>query len=111
MAGHYFLEGIEEGGGRDGYVCLLREVGTLGEDVTELLKNGLSKEAYMELTDDVRNKLSFDAEDFGMPVSQIGSPTVEHILQTFAYLYSRIGVEEVAKADAERFKSLHTGKE
>ena len=97
VLGHYFLETLsEEGGSAKGYVCLLREVATLPKIVAEKLGKGLDSESYKEICQFRSDSfgLIFEADNLAMPVVQIGSPTMEHILQSFGSLFGRIGVED-----------------
>jgi hypothetical protein len=97
VLGHYFLETLSgEASGAQGYVCLLREVATLPKRVAEKLGKGLDSESYKEICGDSSRSLGlvFEADNLAMPVVQIGSPTMEHILQSFGSLFGRIGVED-----------------
>lgn len=97
VLGHYFLETLsEKASGAQGYVCLLREVATLPKSVAERLGKGLDSESYKEICGDSFPSpgLVFEADSLAMPVVQIGSPTMEHILQSFGSLFGRIGVED-----------------
>ncbi len=97
VLGHYLLERIAtedlEG---TGYVCLLREVVTLPRNVAERIGKGLDKPTYESLCDATLTGqgLQIGAEDLAMPVIEIGSPTIEHILQSFSNLFGRIGVAD-----------------
>lgn len=97
VLGHYFLETLsEEESGAQGYVCLLREVATLPKSVAEKLGKGLDSESYKEICGDSspNHGLVFEGDNLAMPVVQIGSPTLEHLLQSFGNLFGRIGVED-----------------
>ncbi|EIE50584.1 hypothetical protein C357_12921 [Citreicella sp. 357] len=97
VMGHYLLETIDfESGRAEGYVCLLREVSTLPRLLAEKLGEGLDHSTYTALCKD----LEFDADlvirrdDLAMPIVEIGSPTIEHILQSFSNLFGRIGIAD-----------------
>ncbi|WP_132311063.1 hypothetical protein [Martelella mediterranea] len=98
VLGHYFLEKIseEEDGSATGYVCLLREVITLPRSVAERLGRGLDQGTYQSICagEVFENGLCIQKNDLAMPVVEIGSPTIEHILQSFAQLFGRIGVAD-----------------
>lgn len=97
VLGHYLLERIAEEDSRGtGYVCLLREVVTLPRDVAEKIGKGLDNVTYEGLcgTNVTGQGLKIGADDLAMPVIEIGSPTIEHILQSFSNLFGRIGVAE-----------------
>ncbi len=97
VLGYYLLEEIwpdeEE---NIGYVCLLREVTTLLRSVAKELGRGLSSTKYEELCSETKNStgLSIAQGELAMPVSLIGSPTIEHVLQLFSNLFGRIGVAD-----------------
>lgn len=99
VLGHYFLEKIAEGDDTaKGYVCLLREVVTLPRSIAERIGKGLDRNTYKDLCvgDTVSNGLTIGQDDLSMPIIEIGSPTIEHILQSFAQLFGRIGVADPA---------------
>ncbi|ARK80125.1 hypothetical protein BOC40_06590 [Burkholderia pseudomallei] len=47
-----------------------------------------------------------DADDYALPVAKLASPWIEHLMQNFALLFSRIGVRDNDLADIR--KSLQT---
>ncbi|WP_143540356.1 hypothetical protein [Rhizobium chutanense] len=95
VTGFYFLERLAELDPPSGYVCLLREVTTIPQAIAEELANGLTKAAWKERYErGGTGCLKFDADDFGMPISQIASPTIEHLMQCFSNLFGRIGLPD-----------------
>ncbi|MBW4975464.1 hypothetical protein KZZ08_17670 [Roseovarius mucosus] len=97
VLGHYLLERIVDGDPEStGYVCLLREVVTLPRNVAEKIGKGLDKPTYESLcgTGLTDQGLMIGADDMAVPVIEIGSPTIEHILQSFSNLFGRIGVAD-----------------
>ncbi len=96
--GHYFLERISiESDSPEGYVVLLREVASISRDVSDKIGSGLEKERYEELckaSDRNDFGLSIPWDSIAMPIVEIGSPTIEHVLQTFSNLFSRIGITD-----------------
>ncbi|AJC80572.1 hypothetical protein IE4803_CH03405 [Rhizobium etli bv. phaseoli str. IE4803] len=95
VTGFYFLERLEEPAPPSGYVCLLREVTTIPQTIAEELANGLTKAAWKERYEhDGKGCLKFDPADFGMPISQLASPTIEHLMQCFSNLFGRIGLPD-----------------
>lgn len=97
VLGHYFLETIsEKNENATGYVCLLREVMTLSRKVAEKIGKGLDHWTYSSICsgESSESGLSVGQDDLAMPVVEIGSPTIEHILQSFAQLFGRIGVAD-----------------
>lgn len=97
VLGHYLLERIATEDSHDtGYVCLLREVVTLPRNVAERIGKGVDKATYEGLCGEsmAGQGLMIGADDLAMPVVEIGSPTIEHILQSFSNLFGRIGVAD-----------------
>ncbi len=97
VLGHYLFEEIwPEDGKKSGYVCLLREVATLPRNVAEELGRGLSCDRYQELCSQLKAStgLSIAREELAMPISLVGSPTIEHVLQAFSNLFGRIGIAD-----------------
>ena len=97
VLGHYFLEHLSEDDDKSlGYVCLLREVMTLPRSVAERIGKGLDRATYCKTcADDVFGLgLNIGTDDLSMPIVEIGSPTIEHILQSFSQLFARIGVAD-----------------
>jgi hypothetical protein len=95
VLGYYFLERLSPSSKLDGFVCLLREVCSLPREVAEELANGLSKERWDSIPLPVRqNNLDFSVEDFAAPLFQLGSPSIEHLMQVYANLFGRIGISD-----------------
>lgn len=95
LSGHYFLPRAASGGADSGFVILLREVQNLPREIAIAIARGLDKDeaaAFGSIP-----SLSFSIENFAMPVGQLTSPAVEHVLQTFASLFGRIGLEDHEK--------------
>lgn len=97
MLGYYFFETLNiEDSNAQGYVCLLREVNTLPKYLIKELGRGISNERYKELCKHPSSSLGLQvrADDMAMPVIQVSSPTIEHILQSFSQLFGRIGLPD-----------------
>ena len=64
--------------------------------VAEKLGKGLDHGTYCSVCDgfETQSGLVIGHDDLAMPVIEIGSPTIEHILQSFSQLFGRIGVED-----------------
>lgn len=106
LSGYYFLERLRPGNELEGHVCLLREVTSLSKEVAEGLIKGLSKHQWEEIIRvGVAQNLDFSNEDFACPISQIGSPYVEHLMQSFSNLFIRIGVSDPDADDIETIVS------
>jgi hypothetical protein len=95
LAGYYFLPRLEAKSEDTGFVVLLREVSHLPRELARLIANGLdatnatflSQRHWLAYTD-------FTLSDFAMPVGELTSPQVEHLLQTFSHLFGRIGLPD-----------------
>ena len=96
VPGHYLLERLFlDDNDPSGYVCMLREVTTLPRIIAAELGRGLSQATYESLcASGAPSPLSFLHNDLAMPVVEIGSPTIEHILQSFTNLFGRIGIAD-----------------
>jgi hypothetical protein len=96
---YYFLSSIDpQDEERAGYVVLLREVQTLTPALSHAVVCGLDSVKYERIcsTDPLSaGKLDFTVDDFAMPISQIQSPNIEHLMQSFAMLFLRIGIEDM----------------
>jgi hypothetical protein len=95
LAGHYFLSQIEPNGNDAGYVVLLREIQTLPRSVAHAVSNSLERARFDEMcAADPRlsGRLRIGLQDLAMPVGVLRSPNVEHLMQSFSLLFSRIGI-------------------
>lgn len=93
--GYCFIPSIYESGDESGYVILLREVKHLSRSAAAAVANGLEINVGASLANTYG--LSFDHEAFAMPIGEISSPMVEHIMQMFSNLFGRIGVSDLPK--------------
>lgn len=96
VPGYYLLERMDPDEPDSlGYVCLLREVKFLPKPIAEHIGRGLSYLRYQEeFQAEKLLGLSFEHEDLAMPIAELSSPTIEHVLQMFAFLFTRIGVAD-----------------
>ncbi|WP_068117533.1 hypothetical protein [Tropicimonas marinistellae] len=88
----YYLPSVTDENERDGFVVLLRESAFLPRKIAKQLAVGLPKPIGED--PDLQSQLSFAHEDFAMPIGQIPSPHIEHLIQTFSYMFGRIGLED-----------------
>jgi len=108
LQGYYFLEQLQIDDEPVGYVALLREVTPLQRNVVSDLAKGISKEHWRQIYESGGGvALRFDKDDFAMPISQVGSPTIEHIMQCFSNLFGRIGVADPSAAILGRMIATH----
>ena len=110
LSGYYFLERVDANEKESpGYVCLLREVASVPRTVAQSIGRGLSLSQYQdEFPTERQLALSFEHDDLAMPVSEISSPTIEHILQMFAFLFTRIGIEDPVEKVIDAIIGMHT---
>lgn len=98
LTGHYFIPQLEPDGHDHGYVVLLREVRHLPRVVGESVASGLPRpDESVEpvLQSQAPSHLCFDHQDFAMPIGILPSPLIEHIMQCFALLFTRIGLDDL----------------
>lgn len=102
VLGYYFMERLYPSSPLEGFVCLLREVTSLPREVAEELARGLSETRWQELTTDLKvSNLDFSFDDFAAPHSEIGSPSIEHLMQSYANLFGRIGIADSRTEDID----------
>lgn len=105
---HYF-ERSEMDEETRGYVALMREIRFLSAALGKRIAVGLDAREFDSLADVYvpgLNHIRFSTEhDFAMPLSCVSSPFIEFIMQRFATLFSRIGVDDIPK---ERITEAHS---
>ena len=98
LNGFYFLPSVTTGEANPGYVVLMRQVRHLGREIAHRVATGFSRDEYSVEVASIGGRsdpLSFDSEDFAMPVGALQSPNIEHLMQAFSSLFSRIGLPDV----------------
>jgi hypothetical protein len=113
LAGYYFLSSVipSEGDG-EGYVALLREVHHMPTTLARKIAKGLPADDYKQLCESSgidSSKLDFTLIDFAMPIGMIRSPELEHLMQAFALLFTRIGISEPDLSYIENLCMEHLG--
>ncbi|WP_370155337.1 hypothetical protein [Bradyrhizobium ottawaense] len=102
LAGYYFLPRLEADSEDTGFVILLREVSHLPRDLARLIATGLdATNALLPTRSHWLAYIDFTLSDFAMPVGELTSPQVEHLLQTFSHLFGRIGLPDPDNAKVE----------
>ena len=87
---------------------MLREITTLPKPIAEKLGRGLTESDCRNLFGQPSLAgLSFDKLDLAMPVIEIGSPTLEHLLQSFSTLFGRIGIPDAVDDDVAVIVALN----
>lgn len=93
--GYYFLPNVYIDENRSGYVILLREATFVPRKIASLIAHGVDLQTLKaNETPNVLNCLNFSIDDFAMPISQVPSPEIEHILQSFSMMFGRIGLAD-----------------
>lgn len=95
LSGYYFLPRAYEDEHPTGYVVLMREVAHLPRALATKISRGLSEgDACFTTYPSWTHHLSFRHEDFAMPIGEMPSPEIEHVLQSFSFLFGRIGLPD-----------------
>lgn len=96
MHAFYYIESWDEARNHDGYVILLREIHRLSKGVCARLTDGIFEtevnQDFFHTNDFVQ---SLSKENLYCVESQVCSPYIEHIMQEFAYNFTRIGTEDI----------------
>lgn len=98
LNGYYFLPSISPDHPLTGHVVLLRQIQHVPRLLASMICSGLSQEEYSEeckVRPDFIQRLAFGDEDFAMPVGLLKSPYIEHLMQTFSAIFSRIGLPDL----------------
>lgn len=92
LSGYYLLQGLDTLTNKDNYVALLREVHHVPTRVARQIASGINSSEWRGSEDGCPRFRS--PEDVAMPVAKLRSPWIEHLMQNFAMLFSRIGVAD-----------------
>ncbi|MCK1379362.1 hypothetical protein IVB33_17240 [Bradyrhizobium sp. 24] len=103
LTGYYYLPAIDANSEQEGFVALLREVTYLPRSLVGLIANGVGPDdGKLEAFPNWAAYLDFEASPFAMPIGELISPHIEHLLQTFSYLFGRIGLPDHDEGTIER---------
>jgi hypothetical protein len=98
LNGYYYLNAIspthEEG---EHFVILLREVNHIPRVLAMEIAHGLDYEPYITLCQQYPSaigRLEMTPDSFCMPLGAMKSPNIEHLMQKFAELFGRIGIDD-----------------
>lgn len=85
------------------FVALLREVHHISNALAERIIQGITSDDWREnpILEVKCPKFVLD-EDYSAPVARLRSPWIEHLMQTWALLFTRIGVEDADLPSIER---------
>lgn len=94
-----------------GYVVLLREIRSLSRHAALMLKKGLNaNNILLDLKDDYcKSQFNLDFHEMAFPISELNSPYIEQLMQSFSNLFSRIGVPDVDDSMHERIAKFIEG--
>jgi hypothetical protein len=88
----YFLENEDE----NGFVIRMREISRLTPKVLFSLANGIDDMLPDEELK-VNDLRQLDEKDIYMPLYELKSPFIEHVMQHFLQQFNRIGIEDIDK--------------
>jgi hypothetical protein len=94
-------------------VALLREVHHIPARLARRIAEGmdaLDYKAFCEGDPAASGKLDFSSTDFAMPTGVVRSPELEHLMQTFAFLFIRIGVHDPEPSYIDDICKQHLGR-
>jgi hypothetical protein len=97
LAGQYFLNQLEPDGDDLGHVALLREIQALPRPVAYAIADGLDANRFAEMCSvepRLEGRLRIETDGLALPLSIVKSPNVEHLMQSFSLLFSRIGIPD-----------------
>jgi hypothetical protein len=108
LSGHYYLSNAVSSESSECHVALLREASFLPRDLALALGRGVSEDSLdFSRNPEWKRWIRFNGDDdMAMPIGQIGSPYIEHLLQTFGMLFGRIGLDDPEQGHIDRMCEL-----
>lgn len=103
----HFFERVYPNEPAKGYVVDLSEPVCIRLDALEDIAKGLEYQTYQRERDGKYFGLDVDEGCAGEFVATINPPYVEHLLQRFSHLYSRIGTENISNNDLEGLRAAY----
>ena len=97
LGGYYFLSRLEPDGDDGGYVVLIREVQSLPRGAVHAIAEALEASILNDMCKAepaLQGRLRIGPDDLAMPIGLLGSPNLEHLMQTFSTLFGRIGLAD-----------------
>ena len=97
LAGYYFLTQIEPQGDDGGYVVLLREIRVISRQIAQCITEGIDAKQHAAISaGQPRPHTGIHVADgeLAIPVGMVSSPHLEHLMQSFALLFGRIGLPD-----------------
>ena len=93
LNGYYFLSHIDSEGPHTGFVVLLRQIYHLPLPTALAVANGT--DLQHDTLSSAISPLTRDPPEFAMPIGQLVSPYLEHLMQNFSTLFARIGIPDL----------------
>lgn len=109
---YFFLDNIEtstlDKTTNMGYVALLRDVSSVSREVALNLISGIDHDKYEALLkeDMAVANLYVGKEDFALILSELTSPYIEKMMQSFSMLFSRIGTQDVHESCVNKISNF-----
>ena len=114
LSGYYFIPSLNIDI-KDGFVVILRYVFNMSFGLSQIISNGADYKNLIDsdYSDEAGRILRFDLKNdlFSMPIAQVKPPFSEHLMQKFALLFTRIGVEDLNSEQIGIFKFPDGGKD
>ena len=106
LSGYYFIPAVDPTGVHSGFVVLLRQIYHLPYLTALSIVNGMSprEQRDSDPTGMSLVRLDYSEGTFAMPVGMLTSPFREHLMQAFAILYSRIGIQDLEESYMEQLQ-------
>jgi len=102
LTGFYLFETLLPARNDGAWVCLLRDVSFVSKEIAIEISNGLSLEGLRAMyPTGYQGNLTIAHEELAMPLICVASPTIEHVMQTFSGLFSRIGLNDPDQVQIE----------
>lgn len=107
IAEYYPLPNIDPNNNDDGYVILLREMRHLPRKIVRAIELGIDDEQYKILCQDdpSLSDLLLIGPGVAWPISYLLPPYIEHLMQRWTLLFSRIGVDGFGPGLATSFRN------
>lgn len=107
LSGYYFIPSLGNKDEETGYIVNLRDIQAMKIEYFNKLMAREIDFTNPDIKNDQYAKMVFYLEsetDFAIELGIIDSPQIEHLMQNFAYLYSRIGIEDFSEDYVEKTK-------
>jgi hypothetical protein len=97
LTAYYFLDRVGPDRMDTGHVALLREVQALPRILARAITRGLDAQQFVDMCGSqpgLRERLCLAPDELAMPIGLLCSPNLEHFMQSFSLLFSRIGIAD-----------------